>query len=83
MNNLLSMESLYTFITGLAVGIIFTLIFCRARSIGYFVIDKHDPEKDVFRLEVTDMDIYDIEKCKYIQMKVRKDHTKHLLPPSE
>lgn len=57
------------FLLGVVTGIIITSIICRFRSKdGILRIDHSDPEKDVYRFDVNDLD--SLSKKKRIVLKV-------------
>lgn len=62
-----------TFVIGYIVGVIAEAIFatiwdCIRSARGTFVIDKSNPEKDLYRLDLNDLDA--IEKKKRLDLKV-------------
>lgn len=57
------------FVIGVICGIIASKIFQRFRkTIGTLIVDMSDPDKDIYRLEIDNLD--NIPKMKYILLKV-------------
>lgn len=58
-----------TYFAGFIVGSILTAVICLIRSgFGTFRIDHSDPEKDIYRLDIKDID--SLSKKKHIIIKV-------------
>jgi hypothetical protein len=62
-----------TFVIGYLIGVVAEAIFatiwdCIRSARGTLVIDKTDPEKDLYRLDLDDLDA--IEKKKRVDLKV-------------
>lgn len=65
----MSLELLVCWVTGIIVGILLTAVVISVKSaIGTLKIDTTNPEKDLWRLDVHDLD--KIAKKKYIILQV-------------
>lgn len=68
----MSMELLVCWVTGIIVGMLLMgVIVCILSSIGTLRIDTSNPEKDVWRLDIHDLD--KISSKKYIIMQIDND----------
>lgn len=68
----MTIELLVSWITGIIVGILLTTVIVTVKSaIGTLKIDTTNPEKDLWRLDVHDLD--KIAQKKYIILQVDKD----------
>ena len=60
------------FITGVLLGALVSMvIYCRNDAIGVLLIDNSDPEKDVYRFDVGNID--DLSKRKRVILKIKND----------
>lgn len=65
------MSPVIIFLMGILMGIIISnLIWAMCSTCGKFKIDKSNPEKDLYSLEIKNLDL--IEKKKFIIFKVEK-----------
>lgn len=59
---------------GIGIGFLASAVLSRKRVCnGALKIDKSDPEKDLYRIEIEDLD--ELEKRKYVWLKVIKTTT--------
>lgn len=57
------------FLLGLCIGMLVNELFKVIFSYGTFLIDRSDPNKDICRLDIVDLDA--ISKKKYVTIKIQ------------
>lgn len=55
-------------IAGVLIGVVVTLIFQRLFTNGTLLIDRTDPEKDVYRIDLNSL--YNLHKKRHVTLKV-------------
>ena len=66
-----------TFIFGLLLGVIFTMLLCRTKSVGHLRIDESDTDGPYLFLELN-KELSAIRRKKYITLKVKlKNYISH------
>lgn len=62
------MEFAFAFVAGIIVGMLVTAIATLRMRVGSLLIDTSDPEKDIYRLDIDDLE--NISKKDFIMLRV-------------